>query len=224
MHAAQKFVAAILTIGLFMSSMSVSYADKGGNGKDKGKGTSSAPGQSTSGPQQGPGLQGPAKTPSQGSPSSSSPSQSSGKNSSSASSSGGLFGAPPTEFQGDVDAVGSGQVTIKTSKGSRTFAATAPAISALEKLKGKGTLVFFTTGGNEITAVAALGELVKMKVTGQNGTTFMLQGADGESRVITLDNKTIARLHVKTGSNLGLVAKSASSGKVIALDMANSKG
>lgn len=231
MHAAQKFVAAILTVGLFMSSMSVSLADKGGNGKDKGKGTSSAPGQSSNngngngngGARQGPGIQGPTKTPGQSSSEHGNGNGSSSKSSSGARS-GGLFDETSTEFQGDVDTINGGQVTIKTSNREQTLAATAPVISALDQLKGKGTLVFFTTGGNEITAVAALGQFVTMKVTGRKGTTFMLQGNDGQSRLIMLDAKTINKLHVKVGSNLGLVAKSASSGKVVALDMGKGKG
>jgi len=109
-------------------------------------------------------------------------------------------------------------ISIKVNGETRTFAVMPAALKALKEHADQKNLIFFTTNGRDVTAISALGEQMNMRVVSRSGNTFTLQSADGQSRLITLDAKTAARLHVKVGATLQLTALSADRGRVVALD------
>ena len=206
----QKLIAAFFSAALLCTT-SIALADKGGN-HDKHGGS---PGQSGSAPGQ-----------SQSSNSQHGPSSNQGPRQSPGFTLGSSLMDKSNGMEASVQGSSSDSVSLKLANGStQTFAITSPALTALKSHGTKSEkLIFFTNNGTTITAVAAPGESTNMRVTGQNGNVFMLQGNDGQSRLIALDNGTIARLHVKTGSNLKIITKSATSGKVVALDMMKAQG
>jgi hypothetical protein len=131
-------------------------------------------------------------------------------------------GSGGSEFEGTVNgsAGAKAAINIKLSNGStRTFAMSSAAAESLKAHQGHGDLIFFTTNGQQVTAVCSRGEKDTMHVTARTGDTFMLQDKSGQTRSIILDSKTANRLHVKVGSNVQVTALSATSGKIVALDL-----
>ena len=207
MHKPQQ-LAAVLLSAAFLCTTGIALADKGGN-HDKHGGSSahgpSAPGQSSSGSdskaasQRGPGgIGGPRSTP------------------------GDFDRSEFTGSAGDRDVFRAGAkaaIHVKFSNGStHDFDISSAALNSLKSHQGRGDLIFFTNG-QQITAVCNRGEKDNMRVTARTGDTFMLQDQSGQTRLITLDSKTASRLHVKVGSNLQVTAMTATSGRVVALDL-----
>jgi hypothetical protein len=131
------------------------------------------------------------------------------------------------QFEGSVDADASKRGTMGARAGiniklvgggTRQFDISDAALKSLKVHDGRSNLIFFTNG-NQVTAIAARGEKCNMRVSARTGDTFTLQGDDGQSRLITLDAKTASRLHVKVGSHLQITTETATSGKILALDL-----
>jgi hypothetical protein len=214
MQRPQKLVAAFLSAALLCTT-GIAFADKGGNHDKKGsspQGQSSAPGQS-GGPsaQRGPGgMGGPQISP-------------------------GAFdrsmnhnrtmgdGSRGSEFEGSADGIGAGAkagVHIKLANGAtHDFDISAPALNSLKARQDHGGQLIFFANGQQITAVCNRGEKDNMRVTARTGDTFTLQDQTGQTRLINLDSKTANRLHVRVGSNVQVTALSATSGKIVALDL-----
>ncbi len=220
MHRPQKLVAAFLSAALLCTT-GIAFADKGGNHDKKSSsshGAPAAPGQSNSGgdskaaAQRGPGgIGGPRSSPGDFD-------RSMSRNR--------TMGSGGSEFEGsasDRDVFGAGAkagVHVKLSNGgTHDFSISDAALNSLKAHQGRGDLIFFTTNGQQITAVCARGEKDNMLVTARTGDTFMLRDKSGQTREITLDSKTAKRLHVKVGSDLEVTAMTATSGKIVALDL-----
>ncbi len=211
MYRPQKLVAALFGAALLCTT-GMALADKGGNhDKHGGSSAQSAPGSSNNSnskaaSQRGPGgIGGPQSAP-------------------------GPFergGMRGSEFEGNVDAASkrgsmgaSAAINVRLSSGgTRTFGISDAALNALKKHQGRGDLIFFTTNSSEITAISARGEKSNMRVVARSGDTFTLEGNDGQTRVITLDSKTASRLQVKVGCHLQVTTNSATSGRIVALDL-----
>jgi hypothetical protein len=212
MYRPQKLLAALFSAALLCTT-GIALADKGGN-HDKHGGSS----------------QGPAT-----------PGQSSGGSNSKSSRGPGGIGGPQSapgsfdrsmsrknnengEFEGSVDdrdmsGGAKAGIKVKLSNGAtQTFEISDSALNSLKAHQGHGDLIFFTNG-QQITAVCSRGEKDTMRVTARTGDTFTLQDRSGQTRLITLDARTANRLHVKVGSNVAVTAMSATSGKIVALDL-----
>ncbi len=217
----QNLVAAFLSAALLCTTgIALADKDKGGNHDKHGSSAAAQPGQSNSGgdskaaAQRGPGGVGGPR---------SSPGEFDRSMSHSKTTGDGSLG---TEFEGSAggrDVFGTGAkagVHVKLSNGStHDFAISEAALNSLKAHQGRSDLIFFTTNGQQITAVCARGEKDNMRVTARTGDTFMLQDKSGQTREIKLDSKTASRLHVKVGSDLEVTAMTATSGKVVALDL-----
>ncbi len=224
MQRPQKLAAAFLSAALLCTT-GIAFADKGGNHDKKGGPSqgAAAPGQSSSGgdskaaAQRGPGgVGGPRSSP--------------GDFDRSMKANKTMGDGKGSEFEGsagDRDVFGSGAqagVHVKLSNGgTHDFNISDAALASLKAHQGHGDLIFFTNG-QQITAVCNRGEKDNMRVTARTGDTFVVQDQSGQSRMITLDAKTASRLHVKVGSNLQVTAMSATSGKVVALDLVKKHG
>jgi hypothetical protein len=214
MQRPQKLVAAFLSAALLCTT-GIAFADKGGN-HDKKSGsahsTSAAPGEgSSSSAQHGPGgMGGPQTSPGAFDRSMMRNNKTMGD------------GSRGSEFEGSADGIGAGAkagVHIKLANGAtHDFDISAAALSSLKARQDHGQLIFFANG-QQITAVCNRGEKDNMRVTARTGDTFMLQDQSGQTRLINLDSKTANRLHVKVGSNLQVTALTATSGKIVALDL-----
>ncbi|HEX5274804.1 MAG TPA: hypothetical protein VFW34_05960 [Candidatus Rubrimentiphilum sp.] len=207
MHRPQKLAAAFLSAALLCTT-GIAFADKGGNhGGSSSHGAATAPGQSSTGgaaAQRGPGGIGAPRS----APGDFDRNMGKGR-----------------EFEGsagDRDIFGSGAkagVHVKLSNGgTQDFDISEAAVNSLKAHQGRNDLIFFTNG-RQITAVSARGEKDDMRVIARSGNTFTLQDRSGQTRMITLDGKTANRLHVKVGANLQVTAMSATSGRVVALDL-----
>jgi len=217
MYRPQKLVAALFSAALLCTT-GIALADKGGNhDKHGGSSSQSAPGSgsnsnSKAASRRGPGgIGGPKSAPGPFERSS-------------------MRGS---EFEGNVDAAASKRgsmgaraaINVKLSNGAtRTFDISDAALNALKTHQGRGGLIFFTTNGKEITAISSRGEKSNMRVVARSGDTFTLEGNDGQARVITLDSKTASRLQVKVGCHLQVTTNSATSGKIVALDLEKKRG
>ncbi len=214
MYRPQKLVAAFLGAALLCTT-GIALADKGGNHGDKHSSTTQtapAPGQNaSSSASRGPGGMGKPQT----APGNFDRSMMRNRTDD---------GSGGSEFEGTVNGTGPANakaaVNIKLSNGSsRTFAISSAAAESLKAHQSRGDLIFFTTNGQQVTAVCSRGEKDNMRVTARTGDTFMLQDQSGQTRLITLDSETANRLHVKVGSNVQVTALSATSGKIVALDL-----
>ena len=224
MYRPQNLVAALFSAALLCTT-GIALADKGGN-HDKHGGSAahggSVPGQSSTGDSQragtdrGPGgIGGPRSSPG------SFEQRSFDKNNRTDN------GMRGSQFEGSVDADASKRgmmnaqagINIRMTNGAtRSFDISDAALKSLKVHDGRSNLIFFTNG-NQVTAICSRGEKSNMRVSARTGDTFTLQGDDGQSRLITLDAKTASRLHVKVGSHLQVTTESATSGKILALDL-----
>ena len=212
MYRPQNLVAALFSAALLCTT-GIALADKGGHHGDKNssKTQTTAPGQSGGGStSRGPAGIGKPQT----SPGDFDRSMMHGRKDD---------GSGGTEFEGTETGLSGGAtaaVTIKLGNGSsHTFPLSAAAAAALKAHQGHGNLIFFTTNGQEITAVSSPGEKDEMRVVARSGNTFTLQDKDGQTRLITLDKHTANRLHVKVGSDVDVTATSATSGRIVAVDL-----
>ena len=124
------------------------------------------------------------------------------------------------EIKGDVTKIQGASVDVKSSDGrTQTYDVDGPVLAALKSHEGQKGLVFFSTDGKRLSGVSAIGERTNMRVMSRRGNTFLMQGADGETRLIALDARSINRLHIKVGSNLQLTTRDVHSERVVALDL-----
>jgi hypothetical protein len=219
MQRPQKLVAAFLSAALLCTT-GIAFADKGGN-HDKKSGSSahgsSAPGQSSApSAQHGPGGMGGPQTSPGAFDRSMNHNQTMGD------------GSRGSEFEGSADGIGAGAkagVHVKLANGAtHDFDISAAALNSLKARQAHGGQLIFFANGQQITAVCNRGEKDNMRVTARTGDTFMLQDQSGQTRLINLDSKTANRLHVKVGSNVQVTALSATSGKIVALDLVKKHG
>jgi hypothetical protein len=218
MQRPQKLVAAFLSAALLCTT-GIAFADKGGSHDKKGsspQGQSSAPGKgSAPSAQHGPGGMGGPQT----SPGAFDRSMNHNRTMGD--------GSRGSEFEGSADGIGAGAkagVHVKLANGStHDFDISSAALNSLKAHQDRGQLIFFANG-QQITAVCNRGEKDNMRVTARTGDTFMLQDQSGQTRLINLDSKTANRLHVKVGSNVQVTALSATSGKIVALDLVKKHG
>ncbi len=226
MYRPQKLVAALFSAALLCTT-GIALADKGGNhDKHGGSSAQSAPGSSNNSNSKAPSQRGPGGM---GGPQSGPGSFDRGMARSNRADDGTRGG----QFEGNVDAAASKRgsmdaraaINVKLSNGAtRSFDISQGALKSLKEHDGRSNLIFFTGKNGEITAISSRGEKDNMRVVARSGDTFTLQDKNGQERLISLDAKTANRLHVKVGCNLQVTTDSATSGKIVALDLEKKHG
>lgn len=127
-----------------------------------------------------------------------------------------------TQFQGGVTGLDekNAKIHLKMRDGSdRDFDVDTAVLNDLKTRKDTKNLLFFSADGRRITAVAQIGETDRARVMGMNNGALTIQTANGETRVITLDAKSIARLKLHTGSDVDVTAGGPQGGRIVAVDM-----
>ena len=79
----------------------------------------------------------------------------------------------------------------------------------LSSIKARGDhkdLIFYTSNGTAVTSVSAVGERAHGRVAAINGTAILFKTDDGQTRILALDRKAAARMHLHVGSAISVQA------------------